>query len=197
MENHDFKVFKIYLALSYDPDHPLFIEQIYPYMVEKIIPLMTHCSPGIVYDHAEGKEQANRHGHPDNYVPVMERYPGLRICLAHFGGIGEWRKYVDEPSERTNTWLGRIRKLLKSGNSNLFTDISYTVFNFQKNVPFLKVFLEDSDIASQILFGSDYFMVYNKKYSEKRLSIDLRATLGEDKFWLIAHDNPKRYLGIK
>jgi hypothetical protein len=46
----------------------------------------------------------------------------------------------------------------------------------------------------KVLFGSDYYMVESEKYSEKRLSIDLRAELGEDKFWQIANVNPKKYL---
>ena len=40
------------------------------------------------------------------------------------------------------------------------------------------------------------YMVESEKYSEKRLSIDLRYTPGEAMFWKIANENPKIYLGI-
>jgi hypothetical protein len=39
-------------------------------------------------------------------------------------------------------------------------------------------------------------MVESEKYSEKRLSIDLRCALGEALFWKRANQNPRIYLGI-
>ena len=62
-------------------------------------------------------------------------------------------------------------------------------------MPLLKILLEDSKILPRVMFASDFFMVENQKYSEKRLSIDLRAAIGEDKFWKIANENPIQYLG--
>lgn len=76
----------------------------------------------------------------------------------------------------------------------MYADISYTIFNFQENAPLLKILLEDDDIAPKVLFGSDYYMVESEKYSEKRLSIDLRFALGENFFWEIASANPQKYL---
>jgi len=195
VEERGFRGVKIYPPLGYDPDHPVLMKSIYPYMVANNLPLMTHCSPGIVTTRAEPAVVANRRARPANYVPVMDAFPELRICLAHFGGDGEWRRYIDVPAERRSTWLWQIRDLMQEGYSNLYADVSYTVFHFQENAPMLTVFLEDPVMATRVLFGSDFYMVYNEKYSEKRLSIDLRAALGEAKFWRIANENPRRYLG--
>ena len=78
---------------------------------------------------------------------------------------------------------------------NLYADISYTIFNFKENATLLSALLEEERIGGRILFGSDYYMVKNETYSEKRLSIDLRSILGEDKFWRIANTNPQKFLG--
>lgn len=121
----------------------------------------------------------------------------MRICLGHFGGIGEWRRHQSEPRDDDNpTWLTKICELMNNGNyQTLYTDISYTIFNFQENMPLLKILLEDSKILPRVVFGSDFFMVENQKYSERRLSTDLRAAIGENKFWKIANENPVQYLG--
>lgn len=196
VEESNFRGVKIYPPLGYGPDHELLMSSIYPYMVEHNIPLLAHCSPGWVCSKDLTMSEAHQLADPDNYRRVMDSFPQLRICLAHFGGISEWRKHLDGDRGIGNpTWLDKILDLMKSGNyPNLYTDISYTIFNFQENAPFLKILLEDKDIAPKVLFGSDFYMVESEKYSEKRLSIDLRFALGEEFFWQIANSNPRTFL---
>lgn len=196
VQRDNFQGVKIYPPLGYGPDHDVLMNEIYPYMVQRNIPLLAHCSPGWIYSKEITRNEVNGLADPDNYRRVMDAFPHLRICLAHFGGISEWCKHLDGERSSTNpTWLDKILDLMKSGNyPNLYADISYTIFNFQENAPFLKILLEDEDIATQVLFGSDYYMVESKRYSEKRLSIDLRFALGEEFFWKIANSNPQKYL---
>jgi uncharacterized protein len=197
VENEYFRGVKIYPPLGYRPEHDVLMTDIYPYMAEKNIPLMVHCSPGSVCAKGISKKEAHTLADPDNYKIVMDTYPDLRICLGHFGGISEWRRHIDEPrTPEKQTWLKKILALIKCGQyPNLYTDISYTIFNFDENVPLLKILLEDQQIIDKVLFGSDFYMVESEKYSEKRFSIDLRFNLGEDMFWKIANENPKKYLG--
>jgi predicted TIM-barrel fold metal-dependent hydrolase len=197
VEKNNFKGVKIYPTLGYGPDHKVLMEKIYPYMVEKNIPLMAHCSPGVVNSKDISRDKAHAFADPYNYRIVMDKFPELRICLAHFGGIAEWRRHINESKDPRNpTWLSKIRELIKSEKyPNLYTDISYTIFNFQENVPLLKILLEDKKILEKVLFGSDFYMVESEKYSERRFSIDLRYALGEEKFWKIANKNPRSYLG--
>ncbi len=198
VEDHGFMGVKIYPTLGYAPDHPVLMDEIYPYMIEKGIPLMAHCSPGVVNSKELDIEDAHALADPNQYKRVMEVHGDLKICLGHFGGISEWRRHLNQPRDAEKpTWLTKIKELIKSGHyPNLYTDISYTIFNFQENLPLLKLLLEDEIIRDRVLFGSDFFMVESERYSEKRLSIDLRAGLGEEKFWKIANENPKSYLGI-
>lgn len=196
VEQENFKGVKIYPPFGYAPDHKRLMEEIYPYMVEKNIPLISHCSPSWVKSKKISMEEAHRLADPDNYRKVMDVFPDLRICLAHFGGISEWKKHLNgERNTHNPTWLDKIVALIKYDNyQNLYADISYTIFNFQENAPFLKILLQDEDISPKVLFGSDFYMVESEKYSEKRLSIDLRVTLGEEFFWQIANSNPQKFL---
>jgi len=196
VERDGFKGVKIYPTLGYGPDNKVLMEEIYPFMVKKNIPLLAHCSPGSVNSKDMSKEDAYTLADPNNYKKVMDAYPELRICLGHFGGIGEWRRHLDEQRDIENpTWLTKIIDLMRSGDyPNLYADISFTIFNFQENAPFLKILLEEESILPKVLFGSDFYMVESQEYSEKRLSTDLRATLGESAFWTIANENPIKYL---
>ena len=88
-----------------------------------------------------------------------------------------------------------ILDMLRSGDyPNLWTDISYTLFQFTQNVPALDVFMNDEKVASRVLFGSDYYMTEKEEDSERRVSFEIRHGLGEDKFRLIAETNPEAYL---
>ncbi len=197
VEKHNFRGVKIYPPLGYGPDHHMLMDKIYPFMVARNMPLIAHCSPGSVNNKKMDINEAHALADPDKYKVVMEKFPELRICLAHFGGIDEWKRHLDEFQEPEQpTWLSKIRSMMNSGRyRNLYADISYTIFNFKENATLLSALLEEERIAGRVLFGSDFYMVKNETYSEKRLSIDLRSILGEDKFWRIANTNPRRFLG--
>ncbi len=64
-------------------------------------------------------------------------------------------------------------------------------------MPLLKVLLSNPVIAEKVLFGSDFYMMGTMKFRERDLSIKVRAELGEELFWKIANENPKKYLGIE
>ncbi|SHI19207.1 Amidohydrolase [Vibrio aerogenes CECT 7868] len=196
IEENGFKGVKIYPTLGYRPDHPILMEYIYPYMSENNIPLLAHCSPGSVNSKKYKKEVAHSFADPDNYKEIMEVFPKLKVCLAHFGGISEWKRHLDEPRDISYpTWVKKIVDMIQSRNyPNLYTDISYTIFNFQENSSYLKILLQDKEILSHVLFGSDFYMVESEKYSEKRLSTELRVKLGEELFWTIASHNPRKFL---
>ena len=82
---------------------------------------------------------------PDSYKPILEAHPKLRICLAHFGGAGDWNRYLQHPwdgDRATESWLAKILDMIRSGDyPNLWTDISYTVFADDEYVYLLKVLL--------------------------------------------------------
>lgn len=127
--------------------------------------------------------------HPQNYIPVLEKFPKLKICIAHMGGEGEFyhtqelagrwewkegkvRGFKDLIKIRqvdSVRWLDRIRELMQQYPS-LYTDVSYTVSYFEKDriVAQLRDFANTPDrneklLGHRILFGTDFFMTEQEK----------------------------------
>ena len=205
-------------AQEADPvtQHARVMHKIYEYASQKQIPIMTHCSRGGIYAKhkitdqmrihpltGEKLKKAPRHKFtdvytdPENYKQVLERFPDLKICLAHFGGNDEWEKYLVEPwrSEKKKNWNAAIMDLIRGQKyPNVYTDISY-VSHDPRLHPVLKVTIEDEDFQDHILFGSDFYMVQLEK-SERDFSMGLRGFFGQQTFKQIAEINAKRFLGI-
>jgi uncharacterized protein len=124
----------------------------------------------------------------------------LKLCLAHFGGDEEWRKYLNDPwlsgaATVNKSWLAKIAEMIKSESfENLYTDISYTVFADEEYVHLLKVLLSDERLRRRVLFGSDFYVVENAKLEERRIAVRVRSVLGEDLFRAIADENPRKFL---
>ncbi|MBF9035413.1 amidohydrolase family protein [Rhodobacterales bacterium HKCCE2091] len=206
IEDLHFKGLKLYPRLGFPPDHPVLMREVYPLMAERGLPVMSHCSRGGVQGKGVPTHLADRYTDPRAFLPVLREFPTLRVCLAHFGGTRDWRAYVDEglaptPEARAANWQTAIRDLICSGDwPNLWTDISYTLFQFDDFVPFLRVFLTGEDehtarLRSRVLFASDYYMTRQERLSERAVCFRLRNTLGEDLFRQLAEVNPEVWLG--
>lgn len=199
VEEKGFKGIKLYPPLGYMPNDPLLM-MVYQYAEARNLPVMTHCSRGGVRNKNFSAAEAARYSDPDNYLEILQRFPKLKICMGHCGGDQDWNQYLDQPWDdskpRTQmSWLSKILDIMRSGKyPNFFADISYTIFHIEENSQILKVLLQDERIKSQILFGSDFYMVEQERFPERRLTMSLRATLGEDLFRQIAEINPQRYL---
>jgi len=219
IEQHDFRGLKLYPPTGYHPyDQRLW--PLYEYAQEHNLPVLTHCSrPASVQyrgkptvemrtDPVTGEllnigrfELLTRFTDPDAYLPLLQKYPQLRVCLAHFGGAGDWTRYLDNPWHSATdiakkSWLAKILDMLRSDTyPNLWTDISYTLYANDEHVYLLKVLLSDPRVSSRVLFGSDFYVVENAELEERRRSVRLRAVLGEELFDTIARENPKRFLG--
>ena len=139
---------------------------------------------------------------PDAYLPILERHPRLRLCLAHFGGAGDWDSYLKHPWESgidisKKSWLAKILDMIRSGRyPNLWTDIAYTLFADDEYAYLLKVLLSDERVLARTLFGSDFYVVESATLEERRRAVHVRAVLGEDIFWRIADTNPAGFLGF-
>lgn len=219
IEQHRFRGIKLYPALGFHPNDTA-LRPLYAYAEEHGVPVLSHCSRlGVEYrgeptqqmrtDPVTGArldlDRAQLIGFftdPDSYVPILEAYPKLKICLAHFGGDEEWRKYLDHPGEAVESpsrrpWITKILDLLRSGaHPGLWTDVSYTVFADDEFVYLLKVLLAEEAVRSRVLFGSDFYVVDNAQLEERRRATRVRAVLGEELFTTIAHDNPVEFLGL-
>ena len=195
-----FRGIKLYPPLGYDADDER-LTPIYEYAHKNILPVMVHCSRGGVRNRNFKDEDIERTTAPHKYRRVLSEFPKMRLCLAHYGGSGDWDSYLKKewlddgaPFEEMD-WLSQISTMIRSGDyPNLFADISYTIFRYERYIPVLKVLLEDEKIRNRILFGSDYYMIERERTQERELSIRLRSALGRETFNLIAHNNPIRYL---
>ena len=219
IEEVGFEGIKLYPPLGYHPnDRALW--PLYRYAQEHDVPVLSHCSrPAGVQYHGTPTERMRkdpvtgellsldreqlltRFTDPDSYRPILTEYPRLKICLAHFGGAGDWTRYLDHPWDSNTattaekSWLAKIADMIRSGEyPNLWTDISYTVFADDEHVYLLKVLLSDERILAHTLFGSDFYVVASAELEERRRAVRIRAVLGEDLYHIIAEDNPKRFL---
>lgn len=211
IEEWGFKGVKIYPPLGYFPyDQRLY--PVYEYCLQNRLPVLSHCSPynpvhfkgkySELYDLlSRSKTPIDRTGknkkelcanftNPNNWKYVLNDFPGLKLCLAHFGSSYYWKKYIDDPGDPEN-WFVLIKDLIPV-YENLYSDISFTLSE-QEYFPLLKVLLSDPVLAQKILFGSDFYMVETEA-NERRFSLDLRAFIGETSFNAIANTNPGSFL---
>ena len=198
---------KVYPRLGFAPDDPRLMQHVWGRAERRGLPVISHCSRGGVQGRDLSDHQADRWTDPMAFAPVLRAHPGLRICLAHFGGLKDWAAYANPRApdpyagETTNNWQVTIRRMIASGDwPGLWTDISYTLFQFEDYAPFLRVFLMGEDegaarLRERVLFGSDFYMTRQEELSERAVCFRLRNALGDEMFRKIAEDNPRRWLG--
>ena len=208
-ENPWIKGIKIYPPIGHYPMDNRLIS-LYEYCEDYQIPIIAHCGPispthnksskkdickllNIPYNKKLSKmELCAEFASPDKWIKVLERFPKLKISLAHWGSEISWQNYMENPNDNYN-WLYTINEMLKI-YPNLYTDVSFSLNN-PEYFSVLKILLLDEKIRQKVLFGSDYYMVQTAS-SEKRFSMDLRAYLGEDLWKQISNINPKHFLNI-
>lgn len=215
---HHFKGIKLYPPLGYYPNDTR-LAPIYEYAVDNELPIMVHCSRGGVsikkvtkammkepnpigrpVIKKKAKHFSDIYTDPANYDPLATQFPNLKICLAHFGGNGEWDKYLEHPwhpgdPASSKSWLSVILELIHK-HDNIYTDISSTLFEGDHYMDLLLVLLENEKIRERVLFGSDYYMMERVKSREREMAIKIRSRLGPALFKQIGETNPKRYLGL-
>jgi predicted TIM-barrel fold metal-dependent hydrolase len=209
---------KMYPRLGYAPDdfknYPNLIEY-YRICESKGIPVTIHCNAGGMsipdyflyerYDHNIIKEEydlkdaenhfdgttfgAEAKDSPARWAKVLEKFPKLKICLAHFGGCDTWKEAgnleeTENELEKRKTsgkvskydhcdkyrdWIKSIAELV-SKRDNVYTDLSYFV-NHNPGIFDIRYDLEDMaenlswlikkyrDLKDRILMGSDWYMM--------------------------------------
>jgi predicted TIM-barrel fold metal-dependent hydrolase len=146
-------------------------------------------------------------GHPGNYIPVLESFPKLRICLAHMGGSSEI--YSDDALRKADkldeldktdggSWFEMIKAMMIV-YPNMYTDISYTLCDLDKPEILSRIleFFNTPDnqnepLGRRVLFGTDFFMTEQEK-SESEL-YNLAANKLNTWFNQITRVNPANYL---
>lgn len=147
-------------------------------------------------------------GNPENYIPVLEKYPSLKLCLAHMGGSSE---ILDAPKVKRNElgdirfidtpgWFIRITEMMKV-YPNLYTDISYTLSDFGNTdgavYKRIVAFLNTPDnfgnlLGDRVLFGTDFFMTEQENRELKLYEVTIKNLAD----WMdrIARVNPQKFM---
>lgn len=148
-------------------------------------------------------------GHPENYIPVLKKFPGLKLCMAHMGGSNEIRKSMkDELADirqvDRDSWFEHIERMMKN-YANLYTDISYTLSDFKDKdsdvfkatLTFLDTLVDPNSpakgkLGDRVLFGTDFFMTEQEKREPELYAITKENLAG---WWdAIGKHNTQKFL---
>jgi hypothetical protein len=188
--------FKMYPSLGYRPDDNLcgYLQSFYKECNTNHIPILTHCAPGgmtthdaplyrdydrSVYrygntnnniDETEMDYFFNTYAHPECWRPVLEKNKELHLCLAHFGGDGEWgHESMTEWANGSSSdsplreWIHSILELTYKYD-NVYTDIScLNIFNgkIRSNLKCMLALINEQSLTdtkqrfAQILLNGD------------------------------------------
>jgi len=188
IEAHGFRGVKIYPPLGYAPYCRVLL-QVFDFCQAAGVPVIAHCSRGGVYSRTMSRDECLQRTMPTNWAGVLRSFPQLKLCLAHFGGDAEFRKYT----EARDSWTLDILELMQQ-YENVYADVSYVAAN-EWSHDTIKDLCSDPVTRDRVLFGTDYYMVQAAQKSEADYRFRLLQVLGPEAFARIADINPKRYLG--
>jgi predicted TIM-barrel fold metal-dependent hydrolase len=89
--------------------------------------------------------------HPKEWRKVLQIFPKLKLCLAHFGG-DEWNKGSG------SDWISEITSLTKE-YPNVYTDFScWTLESCKESFAQVLTNKQNGHLRDKILFGTDWYM---------------------------------------
>jgi len=215
IEKDNYWGIKMYPPLGFFPfDERL--NEVYAYAQDNQIPIMTHCTRGGVFYRGHihnvhpisGKTIPGRNNNhlsegftdPNNYVFLLEKYPNLKICFAHYGGQGEWvykKSYNPNDPAAHKPWPDVINELLLNPKyPELYTDISYTLYDTATCLEPLQTYMQDPVLRTKIMYGSDFYMQTQEMNEELFLS-GVQKGLSQEDFERLSHSNVLNYLNSK
>jgi predicted TIM-barrel fold metal-dependent hydrolase len=124
--------------------------RLYDFCANEDVPIMAHTLDSQASNKGFGKR-----AEPKFWAQVLEKYPALRVNLAHFGNFTLAMNGGSDPvSLFPSTWENEIGEFVSSGrNPNVFADISY--FSWVLN---------DASRAADVLAIKKLFGAYLGKY---------------------------------
>jgi len=205
---------KLYPATGYYPDDER-LDDVWKYCVAKKLPIMTHCTCGRIHYRGKMESRLNKDKIPYNnltdsdrqcnftdmshFVKILERFPTLKICFAHAGGIVfsknprttlEAELKVTPLSKRAieYKWYLEVLECCQKYD-NVYIDISWinhdeiTLIELAKDV-------KARSIEKKVLYGTDFFVNIDIIEEQKAMENSQKHF----DFDLIASVNPSIYL---
>lgn len=199
------RVYKFYPSLGFRVDDPRLIENFYPWVIEHGASIICHNSLGgfatlenpidvkwlddqdKLYECCQRfigfcpmnwfkPKKRTYFSHPKNWEPVLNRFPDLKLDMAHFGGTEAVKKAA---KGRKSATLDVIRLCEKF--SNVKTDLSYTGFSYGISYSIKKVLKAYPFMIDRIMFGDDHSLVRMNSYMipEIEAMVDMLLEVGE------------------
>jgi len=181
---------KIYPPLGYFPCDPR-LDDIYAYCQQKDIPITAHCQPVSFVNPLDPIPNPGQYfAHPNNWKPVLQKFPSLRLNLAHFGGVDSVIAYANDPTSPNGEWTKVIIDLLTY--KNVYTDIA--AFADSGIAPSLIKILNIPIVQEKLLFGTDYVinMLHGNLHGRIETYFNNLSTLPPRLFI----DNPQKFHAI-
>lgn len=195
---------KVYPGLGFLPsDYRLL--PIFEICQDKCIPILTHCGgESVTTDHGEidafrldvpvqikGKRRqdvAEQLNHPKEWIPVLEKFPNLKLNFGHFGGDTAWEDYDKfGKNEKVKTIMDLMSKY-----NHVYADFSWNLIDSSLFSIYKTVLELSPTTLERSLYGSDYWVVCPAGDLKKRQK-EFLGMLHEniDK---LTYKNVKRYL---
>ncbi|MEL6673360.1 MAG: amidohydrolase family protein [Bacteroidota bacterium] len=213
-QEHGFFGVKIYPGLGYDPsDYRLW--PIYELCQELDIPVLSHCGgPTISTENIslqifEGekpvhlkaknrKEMAYKLNAPERWQIALDRFPNLKLNIAHFGGDISWKPPYKHSTVDSRPRKDVIMDFMKSGKyPHVYADFSYNLVEPDLYRPLRQLLDNDSIVRAKTLFGTDYWVVNQEGDLQQQqtdfltyMDMGVQADLSR----ILAKNNPYEYL---
>lgn len=208
---------KLYPSMGYVPENPVILD-ILEICEQKAIPVTTHCGGirtrtnsrnielsyrdtqnGISTDKIRNVSVHSKQNFknifldPLHWKRVMERYPKLKLNLAHFGDNKEWDNFQKNKNDFSN-FIFKTLEMMQHYN-NVYADISYSYYS-PINRQLIKEMMSSPIYKHKIMNGSDFFLneLEQGKTSDfiSALKNDFR---NQDEGWNgLTNHNPYRFL---
>jgi predicted TIM-barrel fold metal-dependent hydrolase len=144
------------------------LDDLFQYCIDGNLPITAHCSwsDGVFSNRQDDgignvKDHYRNMADPAHWEVVLQRYPMLKLNLAHFGGVGEWeaRAKDDLASPYCRNWADTIIRLA-GDYANVYTDISFHGILARENPQAYRDTLLNKikGIEDKIITGSDWYM---------------------------------------
>jgi predicted TIM-barrel fold metal-dependent hydrolase len=152
-------------ALGFDPSEELdeALDALYRLCVELDAPILTHAAAsngaGPLYE---------KRADPAYWIPVFQKFRGLRVCLAHFGSFDTHSAGREKMPLPEGSWEWRLGEFVKSHpQQNIVADISYfsevltAKADLRKSLAasFMRWLREFDADCDHIIYGSDWIML--------------------------------------
>jgi predicted TIM-barrel fold metal-dependent hydrolase len=173
---------KLYPRMGYHPQcKPM--DDVYKFCSDKNLPITFHCGKGGFPPITTPKRRD--FGKPENFEPVIQKYPNLKIDFAHLGS-----------SDKTHEWAKKIVEMIGKYD-NVYSDLS--CYTHKKDLDYVKENYWDKNqkLKTRLMFGTDFDVMYfTGIITMQNYYNNFKNTFTTDELKMLMHDNPMRFMNI-